>query len=142
MNKNQKSQPLAEALDGFSAGEPAYFCIPGHRFARGVPPALQKRFGDGVFRYDLTEANGLDDLHNPSGPIREAQELAAQLFGADVTRFLVNGTTCGLESLMLALAGPGDEVIVPRNAHQSVLSGLVLSGAKPVWILPDLDPRW
>lgn len=143
MNRlNQTSQPLAETLERFSAGEPAYFCIPGHRFERGVSEELKRRFGDGVFRYDLTEANGLDDLHRSTGAIRTAQELAADLYGADTTRFLVNGTTCGLESLMLALAGPGDEVIVPRNAHQCVASGLVLSGAKPVWVLPHYERDW
>ena len=139
MEKNQNSQPLAEALDGFIAGEPAYFCIPGHRFANGVPDGLKKRFGEGVFRYDLTEANGLDDLHAPSGAIEEAQHLAAQLYKADRTWFLVNGTTCGNEALMLAAAHEKEEVIVARNAHKSVISGLALSGAKPVWIVPETD---
>jgi arginine decarboxylase len=140
MEKNQNSQPLAEALDGFIAGEPAYFCIPGHRFSRGISEELKRRFGEGVFKYDLTEANGLDDLHAASGAIKEAQSLAAQLYGADRTWFLVNGTTCGNEALMLAAARENEEVIVARNVHKSVISGLVLSGAKPVWILPETDP--
>ncbi|HIV16656.1 MAG TPA: aminotransferase class I/II-fold pyridoxal phosphate-dependent enzyme [Candidatus Alectryocaccobium stercorigallinarum] len=140
MEKNQNSQPLAEALDGFIAGEPAYFCIPGHRFSNGIPDGLKKRFGEGAFKYDLTEANGLDDLHAASGAIKEAQDLAAQLYSADRTWFLVNGTTCGNEALMLAAARENEEVIVARNVHKSVISGLVLSGAKPVWILPETDP--
>jgi arginine decarboxylase len=142
MEKNQNSQPLAEALDGFIAGEPAYFCIPGHRFSNGIPDGLKRRFGEEVFKYDLTEANGLDDLHAASGAIKEAQSLAAKLYGADRTWFLVNGTTCGNEALMLAAARENEEVIVARNVHKSVISGLVLSGAKPVWILPETDPEF
>lgn len=140
MNLKQTSLPLAETLDGFLAGEPAYFCIPGHRFERGVPQELLRRFGNGVFRYDLTEANGLDDLHAPHGAILEAQKLAAQLYGAEHTRFLVNGSTCGLEALVLALCGEGKEILVARNCHQSVISGMILSGAVPAWILPQYDP--
>lgn len=139
MKFDQNSQPLAKALDGFIAGEPAYFCIPGHRFSNGMPKEITDRFGEDIFKYDLTEANGLDDLHNPAGAIKEAQSLAAQLYGAERTWFLVNGTTCGNEALMLAAAKENEEVIVARNVHKSVISGLVLSGASPVWMLPETD---
>ena len=139
MRLNQKSQPLAEALDSFIAREPAYFCIPGHRFERGISEELEQRFGERVFRYDLTEANGLDDLHAANGAIKEAQSLAAALYGAEETRFLVNGTTCGIEALVLAVAHEGESVILSRNMHRSVVSGLILSGAKPKWVLPETD---
>ncbi len=142
MNNNQNSLPLAKALDGFLAGEPAYFCIPGHRFERGISDELTKRFGNSVFKYDLTEANGLDDLHHAEGAIKEAQELAAGLYKAKHTRFLVNGTTCGNEALILASASEGEEIIVARNSHKSVIGGIILSGAKPVWIMPRYDEEW
>lgn len=142
MNNNQKRLPLAETLDGFLAGEPAYFCVPGHRFERGISSELTTRFGEGVFRYDLTEANGLDDLHAARGAIKEAQELAAQLYGADKSYFLVNGTSCGNEAMLLACLKENEEVILARNAHQSVISGLILSGAKPVWIMPEYESEW
>lgn len=142
MNNNQTRLPLAETLDAFLAGAPAYFCIPGHRFERGVSGELTRRFGDGVFRYDLTEANGLDDLHNATGPIREAQELAAELYGAEKTWFLVNGSTCGNEAMLLATLREGDTVLAARNVHQSVVSGMVMSGARPVWLFPEFDENW
>ena len=142
MRLNQKSQPLAEAIDSFIAREPAYFCIPGHRFERGISKELVNRFGERVFRYDLTETNGLDDLHASCGAIREAQSLAAELYGAQYTRFLVNGTTCGIEALMLAAAGDGGSVILARNMHRSAVSGLILSGAKPYWMLPEVDVKF
>ena len=140
--KDQSRLPLIEALDGFIASEPAYFNIPGHRFENGVSDELACRFGQTVFCYDLTEAAGLDDLHRASGAIKEAEELAAGLYGADRTWFLVNGSTCGNEAMIMAVCRPGDEIIVPRNAHSSVFSGLVLSGAYPVWMQPEFDSEW
>lgn len=139
---DQKRMPLVEALEAFGRREPTYFAIPGHRFERGVSPELRKRWGDGVFRYDLTEADGLDDLHHPEGAILEAQKLAAKLYGADRTWFLVNGTTCGNEAMILSAVKPGEKIIVPRNAHKSALMGLVLSGAVPVWVMPEYLEEW
>ncbi len=139
MKSNQNSLPLAKALDGFVAGEPAYFCIPGHRLNNGVSAELTGRFGENIFKYDLTEAKGLDDLHHPREAIKEAEALAADLYKAKHTRFLVNGTTCGNEALIMAVSAKGDEVIVARDVHKSVISGLVISGATPVWAVPDID---
>lgn len=134
--------PLLEAMKTFETGEPAYFRIPAHRFQRGVNPLFRQAVGDQVFRYDLTEAEGLDDLHHPEGAIREAEELAAELYGSRRCWFLVNGTTCGNEAMILSAAGPGEKIMVPRNAHKSVLMGLILSGACPVWIQPEYLEDW
>ena len=139
---DQNRMPLVEALDEYQRQNPAYFRIPAHRFERGINRDFRRRVGDGIFRYDLTEAEGLDDLHHPAGPIRQAQQLAAELYGADRTWFLVNGTTCGNEAMILASAGPGEKIIVPRNAHKSVLMGLVQSGAVPVWVMPEYLEKW
>ena len=134
--------PLLEAMRTYEQGQPAYFRIPAHRFERGVHPDFRRAVGEQVFRYDLTEAEGLDDLHHPEGAIREAQELAAELYGSDRCWFLVNGTTCGNEAMILSAAGPGEKIMVPRNAHKSVLMGLILSGAEPVWIMPEYRESW
>lgn len=103
-------------------------------------PAGDSGPGDGIFRFDLTEAEGLDDLHEPEGVIREAQELAAEVFQAKKTYFLVNGTTCGNEAMVLASVKEGEKIMVARNAHKSVLMGLTLSGAVPVYLMPKQDP--
>lgn len=136
---NQNRTPLLDALVAYTEERPAYFKIPGHRYERGISPRWRQWTGDGVFRFDLTEAEGLDDLHCPRGVIREAQELTAEVFGARRSYFLVNGTTCGNEAMLLAAVGEGDEVLVPRNAHKSVLMGLILGGARPVWMMPEMD---
>ncbi len=139
MNTKKNSLPLAKALDEFIAREPAYFCTPGHRFENGISNELKARFGNYIFRYDLTETYGLDDLHEAEEAIKDAQELTARLYGVEHSRFLVNGTTCGNEALILAVCRQNDEIIISRNCHQSVISGLILSGARPVYIEPVYD---
>ena len=134
---HQKQTPLFTAVKHYKDNAPAYFCIPGHRSYRGIAPAWVEDVGEQIFGYDLTEAHGLDDLHAPEGAIKEAQELTADLYGADKSWFLVNGTPCGNEAMLLATLRPGDKVLLPRNAHKSMLMGLILSGAEPVWMLPE-----
>ncbi len=139
---NQEQTPLLDALVDFSGRNPAYFRIPAHRFAGGVNPRLLDAFGEGVFRCDLSEAEGLDDLHRAEGVIKQAQDLAADLWGAKRTFFLVNGTTCGNEAMVLATAHPGDKVLIPRNAHKSLLMGMIMSGADPFYVMPHFDEEW
>lgn len=134
--------PLVEALREYSHKAPAYFCIPGHRFGRGISSELTAENGNDFLRFDVTEVTSLDDLHQPSGVIKEAQGLMAQLFRVRKSFFLVNGTTCGNEAMVLSTVREGDKIIVPRNMHKSVLSGLVLSGATPVYVCPEWIPNW
>lgn len=136
---NQNRTPLLDAIVEYTKEAPAYFKIPGHRYERGISPRWRQYTGDGIFRFDLTEAEGLDDLHCPEGVIREAQELTAEVFGACASYFLVNGTTCGNEAMILTCAGEGDKIMIPRNAHKSVLMGLTMSGAVPVYLMPEYD---
>jgi arginine/lysine/ornithine decarboxylase len=98
--------------------------------------------GEKVFRSDLPELPELDNLFNPEAAIAEAQQLAAAAFGADRTWFLANGSTCGIIAAILAVCSPGDKIILPRNVHQSAISGLILSGAMPIWIEPEYDRDW
>lgn len=139
---NQDRIPILSAMQEFLAKDPAFFRIPGHRAARGIDPALVAAFGRDVFSFDLTEAEGLDDLHQPVGAILEAEKLYADLFGAKKSFLLVNGTTCGNEAMVLASAKEGESVLVPRNAHKSVLMGLILSGARPVYVMPSYLKEW
>lgn len=107
--------------------------VPLHGGGAGAPD-LQKSGFSGVLRWDLTEVGALDDLHLPQGAIGRAQELAAALFGAGATFFLVNGVTGGLLSLFPALCRPGEKVLLTRLAHKAALHGIALSGARPVYL--------
>jgi arginine/lysine/ornithine decarboxylase len=95
-----------------------------------------------MFQADLPELPELDNLFAPQGAIASAQELAAKTYGVAETRFLVNGSTSGIIGAILATCGPGEKIILPRNIHQSVISGLILSGAIPIFISPEYDPEW
>ena len=136
---DQNYAPLFDALVGHGDG-PANLHIPAHRRGMAAPDSLVQFTGRNVFKLDLTEIFGLDDLHNPQGVIAHAQKLAAELYGADRSFFLVNGTTCGLQALLMSLCGQGDRIILPRNMHRSVLAGLIFSGADPVYIMPEIVP--
>lgn len=128
--------PLVEALFNFLQHENIAFHTPGH-LGFGSCAAIQKLLGHQLFQADLTELEGLDSLHEPAGPIQQAQALSAQAWGSDQSYFLVNGSTSGVQAMLLATCAPGDRVLLPRNSHRSALHGLVLSGAMPVWLEPD-----
>ncbi|MCD8038284.1 MAG: aminotransferase class V-fold PLP-dependent enzyme [Lachnospiraceae bacterium] len=138
----QNNTPLLDAVESLIDTKPAYFRIPGHRLERGVSSRWTDKTGDKIFAYDVTETPLTDDLHAPEGAIRKAQELLSGLYGADESFFLVNGTTCGNEAMLISAAFEGQEIMVARNAHKSALMGLVLSGAKPVYVMPEVIEDW
>ncbi|MGJ5632431.1 aminotransferase class I/II-fold pyridoxal phosphate-dependent enzyme [Nostoc sp. CALU 1950] len=136
---NQNQTPLLDALKANAARPHAPFYTPGHKQGEGISQFLADLFGKAVFRADLTELADLDNLFAPQGVIQEAQQLAAEAFGASQTWFLVNGSTCGIEAAILATCGMGDKIILPRNVHSSAIAGLILSGAIPIFLNPEYD---
>jgi arginine/lysine/ornithine decarboxylase len=139
---DQTKTPLFDAIRDYINLKPAYFRIPGHRFERGINQRWKDVVGDEIFKFDLTETPLVDDLHNPEGAIKQAQELAREVFKADRSYFLVNGTTCGNEAMVMTTAFAGQKVAIPRNAHKSALMGLIIGGAEPVYIKPELSEEW
>ncbi|MEH2462874.1 aminotransferase class I/II-fold pyridoxal phosphate-dependent enzyme [Nostoc sp.] len=137
---NQNQMPLLDALKANAARPHAPFYTPGHKQGEGISQPLADLFGKAVFRADLTELADLDNLFAPQGVIQEAQQLAAEAFGALQTWFLVNGSTCGIEAAILATCCTGDKIILPRNVHSSAIAGLILSGAIPIFLNPEYDP--
>ncbi len=112
---------------------------PGHVNGAGAPQELQGLLGEQVFKSDLTELPDLDDLHTPKGAIKQSQHKLAKIFGADSTYYLVNGSTAGVVTMIMSVAGPGEKILIPRNAHKSVYNGLILSGAEPVYLPVSTD---
>ena len=139
---NQKSAPLFDAIVDYNKRRPSYFCIPGHRYEKGINPMWRDIVGDAIFSFDLTETPLTDDLHHASGPIMEAEKLAAELWGADYTHFLVNGSTSGNQAMIITVTHGGGKVAIPRNAHKSALMGLIIGGGNPVYIMPELEQEW
>jgi arginine decarboxylase len=134
---DQHRMPLWEGLKKHNAEKRVRLHVPGHGGGRFLPPELREPFA-ATAHFDLTELPGLDDLYRPDGIIGQAQDLAASLWGADKTYFLVNGSSAGVMAMLLAACNPGTTVLVPRNAHGSVYHGLILSGAVPHY-LPVAD---
>ena len=135
----QTETPLLAALQSCVHKPHTPFYAPGHKHGRGSAKRLIDLLGAQVFQADLPELLELDNLFAPQGVIQQAQALAAEAFGADRTWFLANGSTSGVIAAILATCNPGDKLILPRNVHQSALSGLILSGAMPVFVQPEYD---
>jgi arginine decarboxylase len=136
--EDQIRAPLLQALAAYQENGVTRLHMPGHKGGRNLDPQVRELLGDKAFSLDITGVEGMDDLHQPQGIIRESQELLAGAFGADHSYFLVNGTSCGVQALLLSLCSPGDKVLVPRNMHKSMIAGVILSGAQPVFIGPEI----
>lgn len=142
MSIDQNKAPIFDAAMKYAKLRPAYFCVPGHRYENGPGSLFKEYAGDNIFTIDITETNITDDLHCPTGAIKEAQELAADLWKTDYTFFLVNGSTCGNQAMLLSAVGPKEKVIVAANSHRSINNALILNGAEPVYIMPEFEPEW
>lgn len=136
MNKQNKT-PLFTALQEVKDKQIIPFDVPGHKQGRGNPDMLQY-FGETLMACDVNSMKPLDYLSNPTGVIKEAEDLMADAFGADYAYFLVNGTSFGVQAMIMSACSPGDEVILPRNVHKSAINGLILSGALPVYVQPEV----
>lgn len=136
---DQTKVPLLEAMNSYARDGVIPFHTPGHKMGKGIHPLFREAVTEKALQLDLSDMAELDDLHEPHGPIKEAQDLAADLYGADYSYFMVNGTTGGIYSMILTLAGPGDKLIIPRNSHRSIIGGIILSGAIPVFMQPEVD---
>lgn len=130
--------PLFEALREFVEREQAPFYSPGHKGGRTLDPWLREH----IAAVDLNNLADLDTLHCPSGPISDAETLIADAWGAKASFIMVQGSTGGNIATALSALRPGDPVLVQRNAHKSVLSGLVQSGARPIWVAPQWDAEF
>lgn len=139
---DQTQTPLLEALRKAANRPHAPFYTPGHKRGRGISQPLAELFGEKVFAADLPELPEIGNLFAPEAAIAQAQELAAAAFGATKTWFLVNGSTAGIIAAILATCRSGKKIILPRNIHTSAISGLILSGAIPIFINPKYNPDW
>lgn len=136
---DQTRAPYFEALLEYVDSGVIPFHTPGHKQGNGMDPAFRQFVGDNICAIDLTPMPGIDDLLQPTESILEAQALAAQAYGADRTYFLINGSTSGNQCMMMTAVNPRDKIAVPRNSHKSMLGGLVMSGAEPVYMQPEVD---
>jgi arginine decarboxylase len=136
---DHRQTPLFTALKKHADSNPIQFHIPGHKKGMGTDREFREFIGDNALSIDLINIAPLDDLHQPTGVIEQSQILAADAFGADYTYFSVQGTSGAIMTMILSVCSPGDKIIVPRNIHKSVMSAIIFSGAKPVFVSPARD---
>lgn len=136
---DKQSAPLYERLVQHSQGKHVSLHVPGHKAGQGLDEEARAYY-ESIMQLDVTEITGLDDLHHPEEAIQQAQQLAADCFGAEESFFLINGSTVGNLTMILSVCRRGDLLLVQRDAHKSVIHGLMLAGARAVFLNPEIDP--
>ncbi|MGX4694128.1 aminotransferase class I/II-fold pyridoxal phosphate-dependent enzyme [Streptomyces sp. JNUCC 63] len=138
MSVDHTRAPVLEALVDYRRVGRLSFTPPGHKQARGADPAVREVLGDAVFLGDVLASGGLDDRLTRGRVLERAEELMADAVHAEHTFFTTCGSSLSVKAAMLAVAGPHEKLLIGRDAHKSVASGLILSGIEPVWV----EPRW
>ncbi len=133
--------PLIDALRQYVKQGVMAFHTPGHKQGKGIDVSFADFITPLGFKAEVSLMDELDDLFEPHTYIKKAQDLAARLYGADASFFMVNGTTGAIHIMLLAALNPGDQIILPRNVHRSVLGGLILGGLEPIFIEPVFNEQ-
>ncbi|WP_424185388.1 aminotransferase class I/II-fold pyridoxal phosphate-dependent enzyme [Actinokineospora sp. G85] len=139
---DQSRAPVLQALADYHEKDHLPFIPPGHKQGRGADPRVVDVVGADVFRSDVILMNGLDDHLMGKGVLREAEELMADAVDADHAFFSTCGSSLSVKTCIITVARPGQKLLVSRNAHKSVVAGLIISGVEPVWVHPRWDERW
>ena len=137
---NQNRAPIYEALEQFRKNKVVPFDVPGHKRGRGNPELVQL-LGKQCVELDVNSMKPLDNLCHPISVIKEAEELAAEAFSASHAFLMVGGTTSAVQSMVLTACKKGEKIILPRNVHRSVINALVVNGATPIYVNPDVDKK-
>ena len=141
LEDEQKRAPIPMAMREYAEDGALAFHTPGHKQGLGAHPLLKALVTEEGLREEVSLMEELDDLHEPTMCIKEAQKMAASLYGADQAFFMINGTTGAIHTMLMGALAPGDTVLVPRNAHRSMIGGIILAGAQPVFLQPEVDER-
>ncbi|KAB2811303.1 ornithine decarboxylase [Pimelobacter simplex] len=136
---DQSRTPVLEALQAYRSRGDITFGPPGHRQGIGADPRVLTILGEGVFASDVLTLNGLDDRRLSHGVLEHAEALMAEAVRAERAFFSTCGSSLSVKAAMLAVAGPGEKLLISRNAHKSVVSAVVINGTQPVWVHPHFD---
>jgi lysine decarboxylase len=135
---DQTKTPLFDALMEYVDNNTIPFHVPGHKKGQGMDNKFKNFIGTNVLSIDVTVFKQVDSLHKPTGPIKLAQELSADAHNADSTFFCIHGTSGAIQAMIMSVVNQGDKIIVPRNVHKSITAGIILSGATPVYMHPEI----
>lgn len=135
--EKHKETPIYTALLNYKNSNIVHFDVPGHK--KNPDSFIANALGEDIIAFDANSTKELDMLSHPVGIIAEAEKLLADAYSADYAFMLVNGSTFGVQAMILSACGPNDKIIVPRNVHKSVINAIILSGAIPVFMQPEID---
>lgn len=138
--ESHSKAPIYEALMNYKKARVVPFDVPGHKQGRGNP-MLKEFLGEKCLSVDVNSMKPLDNLCHPVSVIKEAEELAADAFGAKHAFFMVNGTTSAVQAMVMSVCKKGEKIIMPRNVHRSAINALVISGAVPIYINPGVNKK-
>lgn len=135
-----KDREILNMLEVYGKTDFYPFHMPGHK-RREIPDERAENFPD-PYSIDITEIDGFDNLHHPEGILKESMERAAEIYGADKTYYLVNGSTCGILSAICAATTTGGQILIARNCHKSAYHGIILNRLQPVYLYPKVLSEW
>src|SRR4051795_10501370 len=139
VRKDQDAVPIADAMRDFWDRGMLTFSIPAHNGGRGPAPEFTQWAGAEAARFDLPMSHGVDTRDRAWAVQSTAQQLFAEAVGAKQTLFSTNGSSLSARVAIMTVAGPGETLVMARNGHKSAFAGLVLSGARPVYLDPVYD---
>lgn len=139
---NKKVMSIVNFIEKYRKEKRTLFTTPSHAQGEFVAPESAKMIGKKFFSCDYSEIEGFDNLSKPIGMLKDAQDNVAKIYNAKSTFFLTNGSTSGIIAAMLAVLHRSEKVLIARNCHKSVYNGLVLSGAVPLWLMPQYNKDW
>lgn len=137
---DHRRAPLLEAMRRYRDARFAPFSTPGHKQGVGMDAEALELYGPTIFTVDIPLGGGIDDTHFRGDTLRAAEDLGADAWGAERAFYLLNGSSAGNHAYLLAALRPGDEIVVGRDLHKSLLVALILTGAKPIYVAPRLHP--
>lgn len=141
MNKEkQNNTPFFSKMKKYIESNPTCFDVPGHKMGN-FDNDLEEYAGKTLYKLDVNAPIGLDNLYHPHGVIKEAEDLLADLYNVDEALFSINGTTGGIMTMIIGTIDAKEKIILPRNVHKSIINSLILSGAYPIFVMPDTDPE-
>lgn len=138
---DQTQTPIFDALMEYVKRDTLPYHVPGHKKGVGIENKFKEFIGTNILSMDVTVFKLVDSLHHPKGPIKEAMQLAAEAYGSDMAFISMNGTSGAIQAMVLSVVGDGDKIIIPRNVHKSIMAGIIMSGAIPVYMQPEVDKK-
>ncbi|MHC1720177.1 MAG: aminotransferase class I/II-fold pyridoxal phosphate-dependent enzyme [Clostridiaceae bacterium] len=134
--------PIIEAVGSFIRENNALFCTPGHKGGAGFKSTYTREFVEHILRFDITEVDGLDNLHDPEGIIKESEELLSRLYGSYKSFYLINGSTLGNLIMIFSTFNEGDKILIERNCHKSIYNAVIMRKLKPVFVKNKMSTRF